>query len=127
MLNLGVYLSLREIFYANRSIIFANEIGETDVDSLSPPPNSNNGLQCITDRIPCCRSHQNRTGEWFFPNGTVVPIRVNAETFYRNRGQDGTVNLNHLNTNVMSPGGLFCCVVPDATGINRTLCANIGI
>ena len=34
-------------------------------------------------------------------------------TFYRNRGDDGTVNLNRLNTNVITPTGLFCCEVPD--------------
>ena len=83
----------------------------------------NDALRCITDRKPCCRNENNRAGEWFFPNGTMVPV---SGPFYRNRGPgDGTVNLNRVNTNVMSPTGLFCCVVPDATGINQTVCANI--
>ena len=124
-----MYLSLKGIQYANNSVIFATEIGETDVNSTSPPPNSNNGLQCITDRMPCCRFQSGHVGEWFFPDGTVIlNYLVNGSSFYRSRGRDdGTVNLNRANIDVMSPTGLFCCVIPDATGTNQTLCANIGM
>ena len=76
--------------------------------------------------MPCCRFHPNRAGEWFYPNGTVVEHQAYGTVIYRNRGyDDGTVNLNRAN-DVMSPTGLFCCVVPDATGTNQTVCANIG-
>ena len=123
----GVYLSLKGIRYSNRSVIFTTEIGETDVSS-SPP--QNNGLQCITDRMPCCRFEGGQVGEWFFPDGTIVPAGPRTGlTFYRNRGSlrdDGTVNLNRDNINVTSPTGLFCCTIPDATGTSQTLCANIG-
>ena len=115
----GVYLSLREVVYANNSAIQITEIGETN--SMT-----NSGLQCITDRMPCCSTAPNRLGEWLFPNGTTAPgPQENPTTFYRNRGDDGTVNLNRLNTNV-SPVGLFCCDVPDAAGNIQPLCANIG-
>ena len=71
-----------------------------------------------------------RAGEWYFPDGTAVPIQGGATSlnFYRNRGDDGTVNLNRLNTNVITPTviGLFCCEVPDATGAMQRLCINIG-
>ena len=81
-----------------------------------------------SDRVPCCRSAF-RAGEWYFPNGTMVPVEsptASPTTFYRNRGRDdGTVNLNRVNTEVMSPTGLFCCVVPDATDVMQTVCANI--
>ena len=107
--------------YANNSVISITEIGETNPDDTD----QNEGLQCITDRMPCCRGVF-RAGEWYFPNRTVVPREDNnPTTFHRNRGHDdGTVNLNRLN-NVMMPTGLFCCVVPDATGIMQTVCANI--
>lgn len=124
--NEGVYLSLKEAVYPNNSHILITEIGETNT-SFSPPPNSNNGLQCITDRMPCCRAPQNRAGEWFFPNGSAVPLLGGGATaFYRNRGDDGTVNLNRLNSDVMMPTGRFCCVVPDATSTSVTVCSNIG-
>ena len=61
-----------------------------------------------------------------FPDemGAVPPVG-SATSLYRNRGDDGTVNLNRLNTGVMSPTGLFCCVVPDASGIIQGVCATI--
>ena len=63
---------------------------------------------------------------WYFPNGDIVPAIGGATTFYRNRGDDGTVNLNRLNDDVMMPTGLFCCVIPDATDTNVTVCVNLG-
>ena len=103
----------------NNSVVPVTEIEQTTT--------SNNGLQCITDRRPCCATPPNRHGEWFFPdNDGVVPTQAGATTFYRNRGDDGTVNLNRLNSDVMMPTGRFCCVVPDATGVDQTLCVNIG-
>ena len=104
--------------YPNNSFILITEIEQTNTTS-------NNGLQCITDRRPCCANPPNRLGEWFFPNGGVVPNSASATSFYRNRGDDGTVNLNRLNNDVMMPTGRFCCVVPDATS-NVTLCTNLG-
>ena len=121
-------MCIRDRLYANNSVISITEIGQTDI-SMSASQNSNNGLQCITDRMPCCRFGPNTAGEWFFPDGTMVPIRVlgTATTFYRNRGSDdGTVNLNRINTIVMSPTGLFCCVVPDAIDIDQTVCITLG-
>ena len=120
----GVYLSLRGVVYANNSAIQITEIGETNT-AMPPPPNSNNGLQCITDRMPCCAAQSNRFGQWKFPNQTNVGISGTTASFYRNRGDDGTVNLNRLN-NVVMPTGLFCCEVPDAAGITQRLCADIG-
>ena len=114
----GVYLSLKGVVYPNNSIILITEIEQTD--------STYNGLQCITDKRQCCRSDPNRHGEWFFPDEEMVPTMVSATTFYRNRGDDGTVNLNRLNSDVMMPTGRFCCVVPDATSTNVTVCANIG-
>ena len=115
----GVYLSLRGTVYANNSFIPIAEIGGTDRFD----PNNNEGLQCITDRSPCCGIPPNRAGLWYFPNGTVVPVRGNATTFYRDRGDNGTVNLKRVSTDVMMPTGLFCCVVPDATDAFQRVCA----
>ena len=121
----GVYLSLSGVVYANNSAIQITVIGKTDPDA-----DLNDGLQCITDRMPCCAATEGRAGEWYFPNGTLVPVLGTgtnmATAFYRNRGDDGTVNLNRLNTNVLIPTGLFCCEVPDVAGDTQPLCANIG-
>jgi hypothetical protein len=115
----GVYLLLRGTVYANNSVIPITAIGETNYPS-------NTGLQCITDRIPCCATPPNRFGQFFFPDGTVVPsIPQGATSFYRNRGDDGTVNLNRLNSNVFMPTGLFCCVVPDDLNVMQRVCATV--
>ena len=115
----GVYLSLKGVVYPNNSVILITEIEQTNTTS-------NNGLQCITDLNPCCATAGSRAGEWFFPDGGMVPRQYMATTFYRNRGDDGTVNLNRLNNDVMMPTGRLCCVVPDDTGVNQRVCANIG-
>ena len=120
----GVYLSLMEIVYPNNSIILIIDIKEAD-DTASTP---HEGLQCITDRILCCR--KSRTGQWYFPDSymdsRLVPIKGINLSYYRNRGDDGSVNLNRK-PNITSPTGLFCCKVLDAQEITQTLHANIGI
>ena len=120
-----MYLSLKGVVYANNSVIPITEIGQTDT-SMPPPANSNNGLQCITDRMPCCRFPPNRFGQWQFPNKTNVGYHGSTASFYRNRGDDGTVNLNRVGGSVMMPIGQFCCIVRDATEVDQTVCANIG-
>ena len=113
--------------YPNNSIILITEIEDTVTTNGVTDAAANNGLQCITDRRPCCAIPPNRHGEWLFPDGNNVPgIVQNPTTFYRNRGDDGTVNLNHLNSEVMMPTGRFCCVVPDNTSTDVTVCADIG-
>ena len=99
--------------YTNNSVVPITEIGTT----------SNTGLQCITDRRPCCGTPPDRLGQWYFPNGTTVPIAGGSTTFYRTRGDDGTVNLNQP-SGVMSPTGLFCCEVPNAAGVTQRVVYN---
>ena len=104
------------MFLANNSAIFISDIGNTE-----------NRLQCITDRMPCCIT-PDRVGEWYFPGGGMVqPIASTPTptTFFRDRGDDGTVNLNRVSNDVVMPTGQYCCEVLDATGVNRTACAII--
>ena len=112
--------------YPNNSVILITEIEPTTTSNGVTDTATNNGLQCITDRSPCCQTPSNRYGEWFFPNdGGVVPVQAGATSFFRNRGNDGTVNLNRLNSDVMMPTGRFCCVVPDAVNVSMSTCAVI--
>ena len=104
--------------HANNSDIFVTKIGQ-----------SNNGLQCVTDQMYCCVYYYYRAGQWFYPNKTRIltssGVYDNGAGFYRTRG-NGSVILNRVNNTTMSPTGLFCCMLPDARGIEQTLCANIG-
>ena len=125
-MHAGVYLSLNDVIYANNSVIPITDIGETS----NMYTTSNTGLQCITDRRPCCNSRPNRSGQWFFPDGTTVPSSsyyYYNSLFYRNRGDDGTVNLNRVNASVMMPTGQFYCMVHDAADTEQIVCVDIGI
>ena len=109
--DVGVYLLRGETVYSNNSLIFIEETTK---------------LQCITDRMPCCATPPNRVGQWQFPNQTNVGISGTTTSFYRDRGDDGTVNLNRDDDGIIITG-LFCCMVPDADDIiNQTLCISIG-
>lgn len=108
----GVYLSLNGTAIANSTNILITDIGEDD-----------NALLCVTNLGSCCNSVGNRTGEWSFPNGSVVPIKIQSDGIYRNRGPH-VVRLNRRN-GILSPIGLYCCQVSDATLHNKTVCANI--
>ena len=99
--------------YANNSLIIVTDIEE-----------GGDSMKCLTDRRPCCR--RPGIGEWYFPNGTAVPIPYAAATsFYRLRSSEGYVYLNRLNSDITHPVGRFCCVVPDALDVIQTLCINI--
>jgi hypothetical protein len=120
LIIVGVHLLLNGTRYANNSEILIFEIGQVNSEAES---DVNEALQCVTNKMPCCRS--DRIGQWYFPNGMLVSVKGRSQFFYRDRGDNGTVNLNRVSENVMSPTGQFCCVVPDSNGTNQTLCVNI--
>ena len=77
--------------------------------------------------MSCCANPNAAQGDWLFPNGERVPsFNSGATTFSRSRGNDGTVNLHRVSNDVMIPTGQYCCVVPDATGVDQWACVNIG-
>lgn len=130
-MDAGVYLLFKGVVYGNNSVLSISDIGETDTDINNPQPIFNDALQCVSDRMPCCRFGGYKSGDWYFPNMSQVPHSSahSIQNIYRNRGprvNDGTVNLNRLNTDIISPTGLFCCRVSDTTNTTVTMCANIG-
>ena len=113
--------------YANNSDIQITDIGTDHEQSPS------NGLVCNTDYRPCCRYFPTgrqpsvSEGEWYYPNGTQVPLLAVGAVFYRTRGlDDGTLNLFRRDIDISIPIGSFCCEIPVANDTNQTLCANIG-
>ena len=99
--------------YPNNSILNIEDIGEYEY-----------ALACQTDRRPCCR-YSYRLGEWYYPNGSRVPISGVGAPFYRNRNNEGQVLLNRRNHEADYSTGLFCCVLPDASNITYTLCIGL--
>ena len=82
-------------------------------------------MACQTDRTPCCGTPAYRVGEWYYPNGTIVPIDGVGASFYRNRSDDRLVLLHRRHRHVTDPTGSYCCVVPDANNTNHTLCVGL--
>ena len=122
----GVRFILSGAVYFNNSVIIITDIG-TETTWTSP-------LVCLTDFRPCCRGRyaadQPVVGEWYYPNGSMVPGRNGfgqIYAFFRARGEnDGTVNLFRRNNGITSPFGRYCCEIPDISNIFRTLCVNLG-
>ncbi len=111
----GVNLLWRGMQYPNNSNWNVEDVGEGD-----------RALACQTDRRPCCGMLPYRFGEWYYPNGNIVPTEGEKAAFYRSRSDEGLVLLHRRNyPGTASFTGLFCCVLPDATDINQTLCVEL--
>ena len=107
----GITLSLRGSAVPNNSYVNVADIDNTD----------GGALLCCTDKPGCCGS-ENREGQWYFPNGTMVRYN-NPQGFRRDRG-DGVVRLKQ--NGASTDRGLFYCEVPDANDTNQTVYVHIG-
>ena len=109
----GVSLSLRGDTIANDSFVNIDDIGNEDA------------LLCVTDLHDCCH-RSSRAGEWYFPNGTRVPISrycyQRDDCFFRNRSTS-TVCLNVVPTPLER--GRCHCEVPNADGILQQIFVNM--
>ena len=119
-------LSLNGQTITNEGDVFASDIGEGGNATTT----MGGGLLCITDSSSCCRGFDNPNGggqgEWYFPNGTAVPIRGDRTTgnfFFRDRDAK-IVRLNSRNN--PTARGRFYCEVPNAAGTIVRVYVNIG-
>ena len=105
----SVGLRLRNQEYYSNGVIDLNSIGEGD-----------DALLCTTDLSGCCQTV--RTGEWVYPNGSVVPAGTTGYSMYRNRG-NRYIRLNRRNDALAE--GMFCCRLQDSTRVEQNLCAHL--
>ena len=115
-----VSLFLRGRLVTNNSYVDIDDIGEGDDGAA---------LLCVTDLMHCCRGIDTpglggALGVWLYPNGTDVLLQESGDDFYRDRGRS-VVRLNRRN-NAISPTGLYCCEIPDASNTQQRVCANVG-
>ena len=92
-----------------------NSILITDIGVFaSDEPGSS--LVCVTSNVNmnCCRGIDGgNVGEWYFPNGTIVPRSGAAPSAdFTRKGFTHQVRLNRRN-NTTSPTGIYECRVPD--------------
>ena len=102
--------------YANNSVIDINLVGEGfEGDQIT----DGGALECHTDDTTCCRGIDNPNGtgrgEWYNPDGTVVPPPGGGARFYRTRGHM-VIRLNRLGKGTKS-AGVYRCEIPGAEGV----------
>ena len=111
-------MSLNDQPIANNSIVLLRNISEGDAGALL----------CTTDRTACCTNSLGRAGEWFYPDGRMVPINYPAlpavpEPYYRNRGSS-LIRLNRRPNQGLAVmySGVYCCQIPDQNNVTQKLC-----
>ena len=103
--------------YANNSVINIFLVGEGFEGAQIT---DGGALECHTDDTTCCRgidNPPNRTsrGEWYYPDGTVVPPLGGSGGFYRTRDHV-VIRLNRVSFDFL-PSGVYRCEIPGAGGV----------
>ena len=104
--------------YANNSVIDINLVGE---GFEGVQITDGGALECHTDDTTCCRGIDNPNGpgrgEWYYPDGTVVPPpSPGGDTgFYRTRGHM-VIRLNRDGRGT-NPTGVYRCEIPSTGGL----------
>jgi hypothetical protein len=94
---------------------------KTSIGNFPHPivPDPGTSLVCRTENVntQCCRnSDGGNVGEWFFPDGSIVPrYRANPNANFSRSGFAQHVRLNRGN-NGITPTGSYECRVPDDSG-----------
>ena len=118
--------------YANNSVIDINLVGEGFEGAQIT---DSGALECHTDDTTCCRGIDNPNGpgrgEWYYPDGTVVPPPSGSTDpgFYRTRDHK-IIRLNRIGrtgTVLPEPTGVYRCEIPGADGIPIIRYINITI
>ena len=83
---------------------------------------NDDGLLCMTDQPSCCHSDDTGNvsgarGNWFFPNGTIIPSSGHHWDFHRTRSQM-VVRLHRRRGGV---DGIYRCEIPDAMNVTQAI------
>ena len=107
----GLYFTLNGIVYLPGETVIITGIGYSTNDPAGT------SLVCVTSNVntECCRGGDGgNVGEWYFPNGAIVPRRSAAPSAdFTRSGFTHEVRLNRRNR-AKSPTGIYECRVPDS-------------
>ena len=125
----GLYFELRGTTYLPGSIVFLKDIGVFDGTEPDMPGGT---LVCHTNSVntPCCRtSDGGNVGEWFFPNGSMVPRNGNnpGRFVFTRSGSNQQVRLNQRFQSDLEPVGEYECRVPDNNRVEHTATITIAL
>ena len=122
--NAGLFFVLRGTVYLPGDSVLMRYIGAFTAQTLEGAASS---LICVTTNVnsQCCRgSDGGNVGEWFFPNGTMVPRNTAGGPFTRS-GFTHQVRLNRYDA--LAPAGEFTCRVPDRFGMIHVAAVTIAL
>ena len=112
----GVFLLLRNDTLPNNSYVSFWHIGTSGSDRL----------YCFTDKTDCCNAGTQKFGDWYLPNGSRIlgayEYSNAINKFVRSRGFRRIGLYRHHRP---QQRGRFWCQIPDSSGTNQTLFANI--
>ena len=114
----GLYFSLNGVIHLPGDSVLITDIGSS---ASSGYPGST--LVCVTSNVNtnCCRgSDGGRVGEWYHPDGTIVPRNAGTpgDDIFVRTGFTEQVRLNRR-ANATGPLGVYRCDVPaDPSGAN---------
>lgn len=110
----GLYFMLRARVYIPGDTILITSV-RNFTDSLDP----GSSLVCVTGNVNthCCRSSDGgNVGEWYFPDGTIIPRKSSARSAnFTRSGSSQQVRLNRNNSAII-PNGVYECRVPSMNG-----------
>ena len=113
-----------EILLPGRSVLIS-DIGPQPADRRNP----GSTLVCVTTNVntACCRVHDNNgvnnatagaVGEWYYPNGTLVPRPRNDMVHLERIGYNNQIRLAREVPDSTPSLGVYTCVVPEpSTGV----------
>lgn len=118
--DLGLYFTLNGTVYLSGDSVLITDIGE--ITLRTDPAGTTLVCETVNVNTHCCSSidgpngRDGGVGDWYFPNGTVVPRNSDAQMAnFTRRGFTHQVRLNRRN-NAMSPTGIYICIVPGEMG-----------
>ena len=132
----GLYFMLGAKIYRPGDSVVITNIGEQEASNRSNPGST---LVCVTTNVntACCRGNDNpnnqnpnggAVGEWFYPDGSMVPRPNNvgsAMNVFARYGYTHHVRLSSVGSPT-GPLGVYRCDVPDGTtGSNVSASINI--
>ena len=110
----SLYLELNGQTLSSGSRISITDIGVANPNNLLDTASA---LVCVTSEVntQCCRRRDGgNVGEWYFPDGSIVPRSRNSRNGdFTRSGFTHQVRLNRK-SDAMAPLGTYTCRVPDA-------------
>lgn len=110
----GLTLSLRK-----QTITNGSDVNITDIGII----NEKAALECTTDKADCCNTINKETGEWQFPNSSLVNPPGEGGDIFRVRKPQKVLLARRRDA--MGPLGCYCCIVDTMATPNATICINM--